>query len=66
VQFPDVTTGALFQNYKCQVATLDKNGEATFSGKKFIEKNTMFFLTQISFQYSAINGLPEPQGIEKS
>ena len=43
VQFPDVVTGALFQNYNCQVTALNTNDVNSFSNKKFIEKNTVFF-----------------------
>ena len=42
-QFPDVVTGALFQNYNSQVTALDTNDANNFSNKKFIEKNTVFF-----------------------
>ena len=43
VQFPDVVTAALFQNNNCQVTALNTNDVNSFSNKKFIEKNTVFF-----------------------
>jgi predicted permease len=43
VQFPDVVTGSLFQNYNCQITALSTNDANSFSNKKFIEKNTVFF-----------------------
>jgi predicted permease len=60
-QFPDVITGALFQNYKCQVAALENTNE-TSSDRKFIEKNTMFFSDPnffSIFQYKWLAGNPQ-------
>src|SRR4051812_44614190 len=41
-QFPDVITGALFQNYNCQVAAFETK-DANISNKKFIEETGVFF-----------------------
>lgn len=66
VQFPDITTGALFQNYNSQVTVVNGKDENSFSEKKFIEKNTVFFSDPnffSVFQYKWLAG--NPQVLEK-
>src|SRR6185436_2430389 len=65
VQFPDVITGAVFLNYNCQVTALDTNDANSFSGKKFIEKNAVFFSDPnffSVFQYKWLAGDPQVLG----
>jgi len=42
-QFPDLVTGALFQNYNAQVTVLDKNNSNNSTNKKFLEETGLFF-----------------------
>lgn len=42
-QFPDITTGALFQNYQSQVTVLNVADAGSPSNKKFIEETGVFF-----------------------
>ncbi len=42
-QFPDITTGAIFQNYNAQVTVLDAKNPNSFTNKKFLEETGLFF-----------------------
>jgi len=42
-QFPDVVTGAMFQNYNSQVAILSSDDVNSASNKKFLEETGIFF-----------------------
>src|ERR1051326_4945977 len=42
-QFPDVVTGAMFQNYNSQVTILNSNDVNSASNKKFLEEKGIFF-----------------------
>ena len=43
VQFPDIITGAVFQNYNAQVTILEANNPNSFTNKKFLEETGLFF-----------------------
>jgi putative ABC transport system permease protein len=58
-QFPDIVTGAIFQNYNCQVAAFKNTDANSVSNKKFIEENTVFFSDPnffSVFQYKWLTG----------
>src|SRR6185436_1955171 len=42
-QFPDLITGALFQNYEAQVTLLEANDTNSFSNRKFLVETGLFF-----------------------
>jgi len=57
-QFPEVVTGALFQNYNSQVAVVTNDGNSV-SNKKFVEETTVFFSDPnffSVFQYKWLTG----------
>src|SRR3954465_14313527 len=61
VRFPDVITGALFQNYNSQVTILNSDASIV-SSKKFIEETGVFFSDPnffSVFQYKWLTGSPE-------
>ena len=61
IDFPNVTTGALFANYGSQVTVLGNNSNSTDAEKKFIEPSGVFYADpqffQV-FQYKWMAGSP--------
>jgi len=58
-QFPDVVTGAMFQNYNGQVTVLNSNDVNSASNKKFLEETGIFFSDPnffSAFQYKWLAG----------
>lgn len=59
LQFPDVTTAAMFQNYNSQVTVLNSNDVNSASNKKFLEETGIFFSDPnffSTFQYKWLAG----------
>jgi predicted permease len=42
-QFPDIVTGAMYQNYNSQVTVLDTGDVNSAANKKFLEESSIFF-----------------------
>jgi len=62
LQFPQLTTAAMFANYNCQVSVLNPNDPNTIPDKKFIEETGSFFTDPnffSVFQYKWLYGTPQ-------
>jgi hypothetical protein len=61
-QFPDIVTGAMFQNHNCQVTVVNANDPNSPSDKKFLEESSVFFSDPnffSVFQYKWLAGSAE-------
>src|SRR5215510_8923990 len=62
VQFPDLVTGAMFQNFNGQVTVLNSDDANSTSNKKFLEERGVFFSDPnffSIFQYKWLTGSPQ-------
>jgi len=66
VQFPDLTTGAMFQNFNGQVTVLNSDDVNSASNKKFLEETGVFFSDPNFFSVFQYKWLAGSAGVLKN